>query len=72
MLVLIFIGHAPCLGVRGGPDNKYQWLSFQEVSLSIYDLILHYSDPALFNFNMSFAMQQNTIEYSVMQCNAMQ
>lgn len=24
-------GHAPCLGVRGGPDNKYQWLSFQEV-----------------------------------------
>ena len=72
MLVLIFIGHAPCLGVRGGPDNKYQWLSFQEVSLSIYDLILHYSDPVLFNFNMSFTIQQNTIEYSVMQCNAMQ
>lgn len=24
-------GHAPCLGARGGPDNKYQWLSYEEV-----------------------------------------
>ncbi|XP_068706534.1 long-chain-fatty-acid--CoA ligase 6-like isoform X2 [Montipora capricornis] len=24
-------GKAPCLGARGGPENKYQWLTFDEV-----------------------------------------
>jgi len=24
-------GHRPCLGARGGPDNKYQWLTYEEV-----------------------------------------
>ncbi|XP_015780208.1 PREDICTED: long-chain-fatty-acid--CoA ligase 1-like [Acropora digitifera] len=24
-------GKAPCLGARGGPENKYQWLTFEEV-----------------------------------------
>ena len=45
---------------------------FKRYLYPFYDLILHYSDPALFNFNMSFAILLNTIEYSVMQFNAMQ
>ena len=27
----LFTGKAPCLGARGGPENKYQWLTFEEV-----------------------------------------
>lgn len=31
-------GKAPCLGARGGPENKYQWLTFEEVHERAFNL----------------------------------